>query len=50
MAIPPVGRDAIERALEEFDSKLRPTDEWSRWDASKAQVWSLALQSTGRNT
>jgi 5-methylcytosine-specific restriction protein B len=41
VAIPGVDRDAIEHALEEFDSKHRPKPEWAGWETSKAQAWVL---------
>jgi 5-methylcytosine-specific restriction protein A len=46
MPLPPVERDALEHALDTFDSKLRHTDEWLRWEESASQRF--ALVSKGR--
>lgn len=46
MAIPPVDRDAILRALQEFDQSWRGRKRFSDWEDSAAQKW--ALESDGK--
>ena len=41
MAIPPVDRDTLLKALEEFDTNLRASEQWINWEQNKAQIWSL---------
>jgi len=46
VAIPPVTKEAIEQALEKFDSALRESNEWAGWESNKAQSW--VLEHNGR--
>lgn len=39
MAIQSVDRDAILRAITEFDATVRGSADWSHWAENKAQVW-----------
>lgn len=41
MALPQVDRDAVLRALNEFDANLRQSAEWANWDSKKSQLWAL---------
>lgn len=41
MTIPQVDPEAISKAIQEFDASLRQTEEWSRWEDNKAQVWAI---------
>lgn len=43
MRIPDVSRSAIERALAEFDWKLRETREWRGWEDNEAQKFALVF-------
>lgn len=47
MAIPRVSKEKIIEAIQDFETKLLPTDEWRNWESNAVQVWALVHE--GKN-